>query len=66
MKRLKEIGTMIFAIMFLVLIPAIITFSPLYIAISMRDFIYLSFFLITWLPAILTIRFAEFVLGKII
>jgi hypothetical protein len=66
MKRLKDIGTIIFAIMFLVVIPALITFSPFYIAAFMRDFMYLFLFLITWLPAILTIRFAEFVLGKIV
>jgi len=66
MKRLKEIGTIAFAIMFLVVIPAFITFSPFYIAVFMRDFMYLFLFLITWLPAMLTIRFAEFVLGKIV
>jgi hypothetical protein len=66
MKRLKEIGTITFAIMFLVAIPAFITFSPFYIAVFMGDFMYLFLFLITWLPAMLTIRFAEFVLGKII
>ncbi len=66
MKRFKEILTIIFAILFLVAIPAFITFSPFFLAVFFGDFIFLFLILFTWIPALLTVRFAEFVLGKII
>jgi hypothetical protein len=59
MKRLKELGRDIIAISFFALIPLMIIFSPLFIAVFYQNFYYLFLFLITWVPAILISKIGE-------
>lgn len=62
MNRFIEIVKMITAISFLFLIPMLIIFSPLFIAVFTKNFYYLFLVLITWLPAILVSKIGEKIL----
>jgi hypothetical protein len=59
MERFKEIIKILTAISFFALLPMLIIFSPVFIAVFYQNFYYLFLFLITWAPAILISKIGE-------